>query len=83
MEDKYINIKILCQNIVNNPGDFNSQDLENWFEKYGNQMVNKFTLNKREYYRIITPNFFADLNFNTLEETKKELIDSTFLKVMN
>ena len=34
-----INIKILSQNIVNNPSDFTAQEIENYFEGYALQVL--------------------------------------------
>jgi len=37
METNDINIKILCQNIANNPKDFDASTLEIWFNRFAYQ----------------------------------------------
>jgi hypothetical protein len=41
-----MNIKILSQNIVNNPKDFTAEEIEKYFEDYYKFRVSNFTQNK-------------------------------------
>ncbi len=41
METNDINIKILCQNIANNPKDFDASTLEIWFNRFAKQEFRK------------------------------------------
>ena len=46
MKKDDINIKILCQNIANNPKDFDASTLEIWFNRFAKQRFNEETTDK-------------------------------------
>jgi len=70
-----INIKILCQNIVNNPGDFTADELENWFNQYAEQKQNDTTEDDDDSMRCktISCNFCKD-NYCTEKGLYKDCI---------
>ena len=48
-----MNLKILCQNIANNPGDLSASDLEEMFKEYANDKLTEVFDNLSDGGRMV------------------------------